>query len=676
MRSVVRLSCAWALLSTFPAFAAPQPSAPTVAPSTPLTLQQQFDAGEVAINSRDWPKAEAIYTALETRVSLKSTTSKILPVIQIRKGLAIYHQGTLNDAERLISSALAKINIADPTLRSDRLEGLDVLGTIAASRFNYPEAIQRYRDAIELAEGANSKIQLLVKMSRIEIFVDPQQALTDINSSFALVTGKSKVDLDNLGVLRDIRGRVLLNLGRVKEARADFSSAIRLLGGLETGKFDLNDASARSDGAIGALLAKDDDTAKRLLAYSGAGDQGKQGFQLGSALSVPDCGGPNGPSPQDVAVIELSIGDDGNVVTALPIYFSGKPLTAITFAKEVSAWRWNPQELSKIDKFFRYMTRVELRCTSVFNRPNASTLLAAEFEKWLAGVLSTDARELEVDGVTGFQQLKQELSLREATHGPQSPKLLGLLVLLSLNSAVGLEQATEYSRRAYEISQTVKTPASVQAYLGLSYWKFLDRGYKLYENPVAYQREITKALSDQKISSDATATGALRVALFDSYNKSTRVSNGQATLQPLVDDPAREPNDPFRVAALVRLANLSYGGGNLDKARQLFEKSGLSAQQCALVDAKPAISAGNITSNDYPIEALRWGFTGWTMVEFDIDADGKTLNTRPIVSWPPFVFGDIAAAGIKKFRYEQSYRPGGGLGCGGQRQSVRYQIPG
>ena len=57
----------------------------------------------------------------------------------------------------------------------------------------------------------------------------------------------------------------------------------------------------------------------------------------------------------------------------------------------------------------------------------------------------------------------------------------------------------------------------------------------------------------------------------------------------------------------------------------------------------------------------------------DISADGRTANERPIISFPPFVFGDPTVKQIKGFRYEQSYRPAGGMGCGGQQQRVSYK---
>jgi outer membrane biosynthesis protein TonB len=156
-------------------------------------------------------------------------------------------------------------------------------------------------------------------------------------------------------------------------------------------------------------------------------------------------------------------------------------------------------------------------------------------------------------------------------------------------------------------------------------------------------------------------------------SKTDRRNKGITLLKALSTDTGRVLNDPIRVGALIRLATLENEAGRLAAARAAFADSGLSAQQCALVDARQRIKSGNISDNDYPLEASQSGFSGWTVIEFDISADGSTLNQRALISFPPFIFGDPTIKQIKQFRYEQAYRPEGGLGCGGQQQRVRYR---
>jgi hypothetical protein len=56
---------------------------------------------------------------------------------------------------------------------------------------------------------------------------------------------------------------------------------------------------------------------------------------------------------------------------------------------------------------------------------------------------------------------------------------------------------------------------------------------------------------------------------------------------------------------------------------------------------------------------------GWVTTEFDIDAAGRTANQRAIIAYPPFVFEQASVGIVKGARFEQRYRPEGGLGCAG-----------
>ena len=654
------------------ALAAPEAAAPPVAT---LTFQEQFDAGGKAIVASDWPKVLEIYTALEARLLAKLPNSKSLPIVQLRKSRAQIAMGKGDEAESVIVAALAKLDSNNAGLRDDRAEATLSLGVMAARRFDYPGAVAHFRAAIALSDDDPSRIAATMQMAQLGMFVDPDKTVADLDAAIGLVKGKSLAEKTTLGVLRNLRGRTLLNLGRIKEARSDLGAAVTLLGGLTTNKFDLRDAAVRSDAAIAALRAKDFDSAREFLAYAGVGQQAKQGFLPSARMDLPECGGVGGPKPDDVAVIEFSIKDDGSIGYALPIYYSGQRASVATFAKAVTAWYWSPEELKRVDKFFRYQTRVEMRCTSLFSRPDAMSLLQPDIGKW---VVQSQIKGFVVDesvGGSSLDALKAALANREREFGANSIQLLLLLSQLSNHPAVPSDLMEGYAKRAYEISLSPNVPAQAQAFLGLDYWKFLDRNRKIRTNPVNFEREIGVALARPVIANDPDARGALLIALFDSFNTPTRAAKGRDVLMPLAEDASRSENDPFKVGALIRLANIEYNAGKVEDARALFAKSGLSAQQCALVDAKPSLSQGNITSNDYPVEALAWGFAGWTTVEFDIGADGHTLNQRPVVAWPPFVFGDVAAAGIRKFTYQQTYRPAGGLGCGGQRQGVRYALP-
>jgi outer membrane biosynthesis protein TonB len=96
-------------------------------------------------------------------------------------------------------------------------------------------------------------------------------------------------------------------------------------------------------------------------------------------------------------------------------------------------------------------------------------------------------------------------------------------------------------------------------------------------------------------------------------------------LQQVVDVTGLAANDPMRVGALIRLASLQQQAGDTAMARTTFDQSGLSASQCAILDAPPRlVSAGGV----FPNEAMAWGFEGLTKTQFDVGADGKVINQR------------------------------------------------
>jgi len=132
--------------------------------------------------------------------------------------------------------------------------------------------------------------------------------------------------------------------------------------------------------------------------------------------------------------------------------------------------------------------------------------------------------------------------------------------------------------------------------------------------------------------------------------------------------------DQLRSGANVRLASLLARSGDLSAARAAFDRSGISAQQCSLVDAQPIATRLGGSSTDFPRDALRWGFEGWVRLEFDVAADGHLVGQRAIVTYPPAVFAPAAIDTSKNWRYRPTFRPEGGTGCGGAQQTMRFTI--
>ena len=74
-------------------------------------------------------------------------------------------------------------------------------------------------------------------------------------------------------------------------------------------------------------------------------------------------------------------------------------------------------------------------------------------------------------------------------------------------------------------------------------------------------------------------------------------------------------------------------------------------------------------------QAMRWGFEGWTQVQFDIGADGNVINQRALLSYPPFIFSEAGTKFFTQAKYAKTYRPDGGLGCGATTTRIRFLLP-
>lgn len=649
-----------------PAFA--QGEAPIPKPQS--TIQQMFDAGTAAIEKGDWKAAAAIYTELETRLGSRSANTRNLAIVRLRKAISEIGSGDDGDGPRdQLKAALAALPTGDVSLNQDRRSATLALGSLAERRFDYAGADSMFRTAVATSTGTTQTILAYNRLIPVAIFVDPARALADADTALAVLATEPKAQREWPGLLRTYRGRALLNLNRPQEARKELDAAIKAFGGLGYGKVDFLDVAARGDAAIAAYLTKDPAKARGLTAMTGAAMQSTQGFQLGQMMEPPPCDAKNGIRPEDVAVIELAIGKDGSVAYAKPIYFSGRPQSAIEFARVVAGWAWTPEELKQVSPFFRRQTRIEMRCTTVFNRPNTIGLAYPPAEEWLRKV-SPAVSITAPTAAVAVDQLKAELARLKAESPTNRLALLTSLVALAsigANSDAGL-----YAAEALEIVKTSDAPPAALAYFHLLAAAYDRTAYGGDRNS-PYQKRLRQALETPLITNNPAARSAIRIAMYDALRPNAREQSGRAMIAAVANDDALPPNDPFRVGALVRMANLEAAAGKVDDARSLFEKTGLSEQQCALADAKPGQTKGTISDRDYPSEAIRLGFGGWTVTEFDIAADGVPKNVRPLIAFPPFIFGEPTAKQVATFRYEQTFRPGGSLGCGGQRQRVSYR---
>jgi hypothetical protein len=367
-----------------------------------------------------------------------------------------------------------------------------------------------------------------------------------------------------------------------------------------------------------------------------------------------------------MAVIEFSIGDNGAVVLSAPVYAAGGGKVAWEFARAAFGWSWTPEQVKLLPQFFRYNIRVEMRCSMGFERPSIDDMLNAALEAWITS--KHVAMDQPPEGADA-QLLAGERAARvavEAKDGAQSLTVLPALYRLMRNRALPREEKNAIARRALVIADANGAPPMPR--LAIELVILHSERTELWG--IRFAHAATSLASQMPYAADPETRSALRLLVADSeiYQRSVG-SRGRELLQQVADDPTLAKNDPMRVGALVRIASIEQQHGNVVAARTAFENSGLAANQCGIVDSPPRLLK---TSTTFPQEAMDWGFAGWAQTQFDVSADGRVVNERAILSYPPFIFTKAAEQGIASARFAKSYRPDGSLGCGASTARFRF----
>lgn len=638
-------------------------ASPLCGQTAATTIQQDFDAATALDAGTDKQAALRAWEALERRTSGNARNHAIMLV---RKSAVLMALDRKDEAVAAARAGLAGLPPKDGTLNSDRSSAHLILGRVAQRAIDYASAASEYHAAAAVADTNADKVAALLGEIETATFIDPvaaQSALAELGALLAKVKVEPVVSAE---VARR-ESLLLLNQGNFEAARAKSTEAVKLLGGL-TDKTDLRDVAARSDTAIAALLAGKEDEARRYLAMSGAGRLPTGSFDPALQMVPPDCGGEAGLKPDDMAVIEFSIGDDGSVIASQPIYAAGGGKVALEFARTALSWSWTPEQVKNLPLFFRYNIRVEMRCSTAFERPSIAKQLNANFEAWLDSKKLTLPPASDQSEALALPRQRAALAAVEAKDGAQSVSLLAQLYPLIQNGVLPREEKNALARRALAIADANGVPPLARLLLDMAV-RGTARSDGWWGN--AFVKDLMPLLSQAPYASDPQARSTLRLFIVDASQRG-RGSLTRELLRQVADEPALAKNDPMRVVALVRLASLDQQAGNAAAARAAFEESGLAANQCGLIDSPPRLLHA---SGEYPQDAMTWGFEGWTRTQFDVSADGKVVNSRAILSYPPFVFTKAAVSTVAGARYAKTYRPDGSLGCGASIQGVRFGSP-
>ncbi len=643
---------------------------PPVAAHAKPSAQAQYDELVKLVETKDWPKAVPAGQALVVRLNgYTKKNPSVIASVQVFLARAYWGAGERALALESVTAALESGGLDGTDQIATRYDASLLAGEVSEALLDLDLASAHYEVAASLGSTPSEKGRAQAGYIRTIVTIDPQKALTTANVLFASLPD-DKANKQIRGAANSLRARALMNAGQSKEALALYEAAVKGLGGLTT-RVDRNDVSARSDAALAAFLVGDNDRAREFMAYTGAGILKGEGFKLGKDMRPPQCGGVDGLTPEDVAVIEFSVGDDGTVSNVTPIYASRPGKVGLAFARAVESWWWQAEDIKKIDGFFRRGTRLQMRCTNATDRPEVASLLAGDYQAWLSKIGAKPAVFSSSNGLALVAAINGEAKKREAP----AAATLDMLPLfdVALTIAGFSSNRSRNAARAVSIAKAIGAPATALSHLQLRSANYPAKVVKSYRAEQAASLEAFKALlTDPAYSSDPRSQALLKLSIAAKLQSLKRFGEALVAFREAAVSPGLEDRDPIKVAALIQLASAEQGANNSAAATAAFTQSGLSARQCALADAKPPLLNINNGYGAFPPEALNWGFSGWVVTEYDIAASGRTDNIRTLIAYPPYVFASAASTMIKGARYRETFRPDGGLGCGASVERISF----
>lgn len=632
-------------------------------PAPAPTVQQQFEAATAALEAENWAEALRILETLERRVA--GTNPRSLAIVRVRKGQALLRLGRLDEAAATIGPNLAALPATDPSLADDRFRSYLTLGRVSELRLQYREAADHYRAALAIEVTPGLKLAVYRGFIQTLMFYDAPAALAAADESLLVLAQAAPESRELEGQFRTLRGRVLLNMGRYAEARAELERATRRLGGLGN-MVNLRDIVARSDLSIAALLAGQDDDARRFLALTGAGRIRNAAIPLSDRMPLPRCG--DGLSPGDVAVVELSIRDDGTVAAASPVYASVQGDAAVRFARATLGWSWLPEQIRTMQPLFRIASRVELRCTHAASVAKEVPLFERDAVARWSGAQSVPL-EFPPALSSSIEEARAELAAAAARSGPASPQLLRPLMRLGIRDDLTARERLDLLLRALRIARAAHAPSPYIAFIART---IAETQHEAANRGREAQIDYVALLADPALASDAYVAASLYLAAFDRHFMFRRNDEAAAMLARVAALPGFGPDHPLRARFVDRTVALAMARGDGEAAAAAWRTLPAGASTC---EVPPQWQGNGLGSNgDFPNEAMVWGFEGWAQTELQVGADSRPAPARTTAAYPPFVFGRASERIVGRFRFAPAFAPGG-LTCATYSQRVRYQLP-
>ncbi|WP_081668388.1 energy transducer TonB [Sphingomonas phyllosphaerae] len=639
-----------------------QAAAPAAA-AAPKGAQALFDAGTAAASDGRCAEAVSYFDQLDASGATKRN-ALLGATVGVRKGRCLLDGPRAAEGKAAIARGLPVLREKGEGFAGDVYDAQMALGRQAQRDFDYDAAARAYADAAAQVKDA-ARIPALLRLAQATLFDHDGRALAATDEALRLAAA-SDLGKKNLAAVQTIRARVLLNEGRAKDAYALLKDSLAKQGGL-TNRVGASDIATRSDLAIAALKTGDRDNARRYLAYTGAGRVENTPFTSYGAIEPPTCG-EGGLTPEDEAIVEFSMEEDGHVAGVAPIYTNGGREKAIAFARAVTDWSWRAADAAKIAPLFRMATRVEIRCVVADRAPQLIKPLADAAEAWLAEKgAGTPAW---ADRAPAIALPMQRAALTAATAAGDRLHQLQAALAAGTNPVIAdADKAATYAA-ARAAADALAAPASVRGYIDIE----SDDSHR--GKPEAERKRLRALLVRPDLARDPLTAATLRLLIAQPVFTTRPPADADALLHAVADEPSLPAQHPLKIAALLQQANLLAAKGDLAGASGVFARTGLTGEQCSMLGLQPAMKRTGFGASNYPDEAIRMGFEGWVRIAYDIAADGHTVAPRSVIAYPPFIFDEAATGMIRDTRYTSTFRPEGALACSGEQQAIRFVLPG
>lgn len=645
-----------------------------VAAPAAASLQADYNSAQAAFDAGQWQDARDRFASLLARLPAAQVHTAAL--IAERTGIAESRLGNPTAAIARLRAALPALSRAGDD--DERITTLTELGLAEENAADLTAAARDYGLAAAEPHFAASPLANHARLGliRVTLFADPARARRDLDALLPTLVPQVKANKIELALLYEMRGSIELNDHKFDAARVWFDKALPLTGGLSD-KVTVPAQQIRGDLAIAAFLGGHAEDARRYFAYTGASDLPLAGLSFGDMMPPPPCAPLTALQPDDVAVIEVVIADSGKISRAATIYASRAGGPETLFAAAARDWFWDRDAVRRLPLFWRQALRLEVRCnTSRSDNPIGLGLFRRDIEAWAATARLAPLPDLPDDPVAARPVLAAELARRTAEFGADSPQLFPVFFA---TLRAGDEAQAGVPARLAALAEAGKAPRDVV-------WAL--RAINVHDRAADARsrersgREDVAAWTQLIAAAVAAGDGGLRAIAYLRLLVATdqeRLKDDDAAVagfQAVIATPTATlpAADPIRQVALLRLASIEAERKQLAAASALYRATGLNAEQCALVDVKPLPKQLGVREQDFPHEALRWGFEGIVRVGYDIDTDGKPSGVRTVTAVPPFVFSAGTEKTAAGFRYRPIFREGTEIGCAGQSENVRYRI--